>query len=202
MDYISNNIVVKKQDSSVRAVGKTKADIWKETIEALVDPANGMEEEERANYEQKIVQKLKTGRRLTSEELNYLRIHNPELYQSAVRVETARKALREKLKNCKSKEEVQQVVSAQMESLKAMEKDPDIEYLSAMVKKEIEDFQKSSDYARLPKTREEGKKKVSKKSGLQSEETEGEEEECQKLAIYSRMQFQCDLIVQMAQAFI
>lgn len=202
MDYISKSIAVGEKDSFVSTEGKTKADIWKEAIEALVDPTSGMEESERANYEQKIMQKLKTGRRLTSDELEYLRLHNPDLYKSAVRVEVSRKALREKLSNCKSKEEVQQVVWNQMETLRAMEKDPDIEYMSAMVKKEIDDFKKSSEYARLPLKKEEGKKKVQKETWSESKEQEESEETFGKIAIYSRMQVQCERIVQMTQAFI
>lgn len=202
MDYISNAMAVGEKDSCGTTERKTKADIWKEAIEALVDPTSGMEESERANYEQKIMQKLKTGRRLTSEELEYLRLHNPDLYKSAVRVEVSRKALREKLSKCKSKEEVQQVVSVQMETLRAMEKDPDIEYMSAMVKKEIEDFKKSSAYARLPLKKEEGKKKAPKESWSELKEQEESEEAFGKIAIYGRMQVQCEMIVQMTQAFI
>ena len=111
-----NQFIVKPVSNTEKAVGEnknkkqTEASIWKEVIEALVDPTAGMEEPERKNYEQKIMQKLKSGKRLSSEELDYLRIQNPELYRTAMRVENARKALRTRLSNCKSKEEVQQVI--------------------------------------------------------------------------------------------
>jgi len=49
-----------------------KNKIWQEAIEALIDPAYGMDEEESAAYMGKIMAKLKSGKNLTQEELNYL----------------------------------------------------------------------------------------------------------------------------------
>ena len=46
--------------------------IWQDTIEALIDPSYGMDEEEETDYLNKIMAKLKSGKDLTSEELNYL----------------------------------------------------------------------------------------------------------------------------------
>ncbi len=204
-----NQFVVKPVSNAEKAVGEnrnqkwTQASIWKEVIEALVDPTAGMEEPERANYEQKIMQKLRTGKRLSSEELDYLRIHNPDLYRTAMRVENSRKALRTKLSNCKSKEEAQQVISDQMEVLKASKDDPDQEYMAEMVKKEVETFKKSSAYAKLPATKEEAKKKHKAKDLAESpwkEEKAGEN--LQKAAIYSRMQVQCETISKLAQGFV
>ncbi len=105
MNFTLGNVAADQTDSGEKTEGRrTKNDIWKEAIEALVDPTSGMDEPQRAEYEQKIMQKLKSGRKLTQEELDYLRIHNPEMYKIAVRVETERKVLKTKLNNCKSKE--------------------------------------------------------------------------------------------------
>ena len=101
MKFISGNMAALKADPTGETEGKmTKTEAWKKAIEALVDPTSGMDEPERANYEQKIMQKLKSGKRLSSEELDYLRIHNPEMYKIAVRVVTERKVLKTKLQNC------------------------------------------------------------------------------------------------------
>lgn len=202
-----NQFIVKPVSNTEKIVGdnrnkkQTDASIWKEVIEAMVDPTDGMEEPERANYEQKIMQKLKMGKRLSSEELDYLRIHNPELYRTAMRVENARKALRIKLSNCKTKEEVQQVISGQMEVLKAMKDDPDREYMTEMVKREVETFKKSSAYAKLPATREEEKKHKTKVSAGNPWKEEIALEDFRKAAVYSRMQIQCEMISKMAQGF-
>ena len=53
--------------------------------EQLTDITSGMSEEEKQDYEKKIRAKLQRGANLSVEELNYLRIHNPELYRSAMR---------------------------------------------------------------------------------------------------------------------
>lgn len=182
---------------------KSAATIWKESIALMEQALAGVSEEDKAAYEQKIRQKMQSGRKLTSEELNYLRVNQPELYRSAMRVETARKVLRIKLKNCKSKEEVQNVVEIQMEVLKAMEGDPDREYMTAMVEHEVETFRKSSAYARLPERREDAKKKqtpVSEKE-IWKEEEEGKLSS-NKITILGQMQIQCEIISQMSQAFV
>lgn len=201
-----NQFTVKPVSNTEKAVGEnrnqkqTEASIWKQVIEAMTDPTAGMEEPERKNYEQKIMQKLKTGKRLSSEELDYLRIHNPDLYRTAIRVENARKAFRTRLSNCKSKEEAQQVISGQMEVLKTMKDDPDQEYMTEMVKQEIETFKRSSAYAKLPATREEGKKKAKTKAPDENPwKEEMEEENFYKAAVYSRMQVQCEMISRLAQ---
>lgn len=181
---------------------QTRTEIWKDVLEALVDPASGMDEAERANYEQKIMQKLKSGKRLTAEELEYLRIHNPELYRIAARVEKERRVFKSKLGNCKSKEEVQQVISVEMEVLKAMKGNPAQEYMAAMVKKEVQDFKKTSEYARLPQKREEGEEKKGKEK-LPQEDENGMEEDgvlFYKASAYGRLQVQCNVIGALAQS--
>lgn len=201
-----NQFTVKPVSNAEKAVGEnrnqkqTEASIWKQVIEAMVDPTAGMEEPERKNYEQKVMQKLRTGKRLSSEELDYLRVHNPDLYRTAMRVENARKAFRARLSSCHSKEEVQQVVSGQMEVLKAMKDDPDREYMAEMVKREVESFKKSSSYAKLPATREEGKKKHKvKTSGENPWKEEMDEDNFNRAVVYSRMKVQCEMIGRLAQ---
>jgi len=194
-------VPVSNEKKTMNPAGKTRNEIWREVIDNLADPTSGMDEAVRKNYEQKIEQKLKTGKKLTAEELDYLRIHNPELYRTAMRVELSRKALREQLKNCRSKEEVQQVVSLQMERLQVMKKEPDKQYMAAMINHEVEAFKKSSHYARLPVKREAGKKQ-SEEWEWEKDMDEQEGDFFERISMYTRMQFQCEQITEMAQAFI
>ena len=46
-----------------------------------------MSEEDEKEYHNKILRKLRQGRRLTTAEKNYLQIHDPEMYKVALRVE-------------------------------------------------------------------------------------------------------------------
>ena len=184
---------------------KSNADIWKETIALMETSLVNVSEEDREAYEQKIRQKMQSGKKLTPEELNYLRVYQPELYRSALRVETARKILRTKLKNCKSKEEVENVVSIQNEVLKAMEGDPDREYMSAMVRHEVEAFKKSHAYARLPQRIENDRDKNKKKMPVSEKEIWKDEEtraSSNKMTILGQMQLQCEMISQMTQGFV
>lgn len=184
---------------------KSNADIWKETIALMETSLVNVSEEDREAYEQKIRQKMQSGKKLTPEELNYLRVYQPELYRSALRVETARKILRTKLKNCKSKEEVENVVSIQNEVLKAMEGDPDREYMSAMVRHEVEAFKKSHAYAGLPQRIENDRDKNKKKMPVSEKEIWKDEEtraSSNKMTILGQMQLQCEMISQMTQGFV
>lgn len=201
MSSVTNAFTIVK-DSTLDQQLKSAEEIWKEVMDHLLDPTAEMEEAERKAYEQKIMSKLKSGKRLTSQEMNYLRIHNPSMYEIAQRVEQERQAFRERLKKCKSKEEVQQAISVQMEVVRAMDQagDPATEYMAAMVKHEADTFHKSSNYARLPQTSEEArhkKKQIPEKDPFEEEDRKEAVREggvCAGLSLYLQGRYQCDLI--------
>lgn len=56
--------------------------------------------------------KMMSGKRLTAQEMEYLKEHDPETYKKAKAVEMEREAYERELKNCKTKEEVQRVKAA------------------------------------------------------------------------------------------
>ena len=60
--------------------------------------------------------KLNAGKRLSSSELEYLKKNDPETYQHVKAMEMERKAYEQRLKNCKTKEEVQRLKASQMAS--------------------------------------------------------------------------------------
>ena len=148
---------------SVQGVQEREQDIWKKVCEQLTDITSGMSEEEKQDYEKKIRANLSV------EELNYLRIHNPELYRSAMRVKTAKQQLKEQLRHCKSKQEANTLIVRAISRIS--DKDPDKTYLTAGLRKVAEEFKKSFRYARLPETNDQkkdkkahGKKKQDKNS--------------------------------------
>ena len=150
---------------SVQGVQEREQDIWKKVCEQLTDITSGMSEEEKQDYEKKIWAKLQRGANLSVEELNYLRIHNPELYRSAMRVKTAKQQLKEQLRHCKSKQEANTLI------VRAISRISDKTYLTAGLRKVAEEFKKSFRYARLPETNDQkkdkkahGKKKQDKNS--------------------------------------
>ena len=131
--------------------------IWQDTIEALIDPSYGMDEEEETNYLNKIMAKLKSGKNLTSEELNYLKLHNSQLYMTALRVKYKKQAVENQLKNCKSKEEAQEVIDCAIGGIS--KDDPDKEYLIVGIRETEKEFKKSEYYKRLPEKKEESERK-------------------------------------------
>ena len=154
---------------SVQGVQEREQDIWKKVCEQLTDITSGMSEEEKQDYEKKIRAKLQRGANLSVEELNYLRIHNPELYRSAMRVKIAKQQLKEQLRHCKSKQEANTLIVQTISRIS--DKDPDKTYLTAGLRKVEEEFKKSFRYARLPETNDQkkgikarGKKKQDKNS--------------------------------------
>ena len=131
--------------------------IWQEAIEALIDPSYGMDEEESAAYMAKIMAKLKSGKNLTQEELNYLRLHNQQLYMTAMRVKYQKEALKNRLKSCKSKEEAQEVIDSATAGIS--KNDPDKEYIIAGLREVEKEFKKSEYYTRLPEKKEDTERK-------------------------------------------
>ncbi len=209
MDSVSNAFAIVK-NSPLDEQLKSADEIWQEFTNRLLDPASGMDDEKQKKYEQKIMAKLESGKQLSPKEMNYLRVHNPQLYEIARRVEIARQALRERLKHCKSKDEVQQTVSGEMEVVKAMDKagDPAAKYMAAMVQHEAKTFRESEQYQKLPQTEEEAKRK--KKKAMQEdpfekkdwEEARQDGESCIGWSVLSQGQYQCELLDQLALNFV
>lgn len=149
-------LIVTDRQNFRRYIGKA----YNKVIESLVDPASNMTEEEKKQYDQKIMAKLRNGKHLTVEELNYLKIHNPVMYRIAMRVEMVKQRLKEQLSHCKSKEEANDIIFGAISGIS--DKDPDKEYLVAGIQETAKNFRKDSKYARLPDTIEQSKKKRTK----------------------------------------
>lgn len=130
--------------------------IQSELMEYL-DPTAGLSEEEKKAYEAKIMQKLRSGKKLTSEEMNYLRAKNPQLYMQAARVQAMRENLRNQLENCKSKEEVEKVYGNFTSMIS--KDDPMKEALVAAYDDELKEFKKTDKYQALP-AKEENRKET------------------------------------------
>lgn len=171
-DRLSQSVKItgKKTGNSVDAAGNSvdaagsqtqKLDafsIQSELMEYL-DPTAGLSEEEKKAYEAKIMQKLRSGKKLTSEEMNYLRAKNPQLYMQAARVQAMRENLRNQLENCKSKEEVEKVYGDFTSMIS--KDDPMKEALVAAYDDELKEFKKMDKYQALPAKEEDSKSKKS-----------------------------------------
>lgn len=150
----------------------TARQLLKKELEAMYDPMDDMTEEQHAVYKKKLMAKIQSGKKLTSQEMNYLRVHDPAAYRMARRMEYKRMKLEQRLKHCRSKEEVEEVFNQSMEGIS--KEDPDREALMNTYQVAYEEFKKTMQYARLPETKKEAKAErlhgKSKKAFLEGKE--------------------------------
>ena len=110
--------------------------------------------------------KMMSGKRLTAQEMEYLKEHDPETYKKAKAVEMEREAYERELKSCKTKEEVQRVkaahAAAALDRVNDIKNNPNIpsgkklelikqEHAKASALDDtMSDYTKSGDYRKLP----------------------------------------------------
>lgn len=145
-------------------------------IKEQVSVHNEMSDEKKQKIEAKILSKLQSGKKLTPEEMNYLRRYNPKLYAHALRVQMLIKATEERLKHVRSKEEADQVIGDMMFGVK--DDDPDKQYIVAAMNEISKNFHKSGAYSRLPNTEADAQrlKKNKEDSGYKPEEDDTQED--------------------------
>lgn len=149
----------------------------KELAQYILESGNDVEkmsEEDRAKMDARIMEKLKSGNKLSQKELDYLRKTNPIMYAHAMRIQRMAEAIEEQLKHAKSKEEADSIISASLSGIS--KNDPDREYIYAAVNRISTEFHKSGAYEKLPNTVEEGDKK-NRESGDVFSDAEDEDDE-------------------------
>ena len=128
-----------------------------EKIKDMLDPTSGMTDAQKSSYDRKVMNKVYSGKKLSAEEMRYIKIHYPALYPYVERVQIQRQALEERIKHCHSKEEVQDVYSEAMFHIS--DDDPAKQMLYAAYDDVLKEFKKTSDYQELPETKEDAETK-------------------------------------------
>ncbi len=121
----------------------------------------------------RITGKVLSGKKLTSEEREYLRTKNPQAYQQMLKSEQEQKAYEEELRRCETKEDVERLrinrINAALSVIKSVENNPGISAEQAMgiamgelaklqaYERITQEFIKSGEYAKLPTEAEERK---------------------------------------------
>lgn len=154
----------------------------------IADLLKDMQNMQKGNAIGSIDAKLKSGKKLSPEELDYLREHSPELYKQAIEIQREREAYERDLKKCKTKEDVDrlhlQKTQSFMQEIKAIKGNPNIpqgQKVGLMEKvmrraMAISDshatFINSQEYQSLPSELEEDaeKKKAQKKKAAEQEQ--------------------------------
>lgn len=130
-------------------------------------------EEKKQQKLQHIMNKLKHGKKLTAQEMEFLKMNYPDAYQRALRVQKMAEMLENQLKHAKSKQEANGYIAAAIGGVS--DDDPDKEYLVAAYNEISKEFHHSSAYHRLPDTIEDTKKQR-KSSGDNGFERNAEDE--------------------------
>lgn len=136
------------------------------TFQEKLDEIRYPKEDRSSQMEADIELKLNAGKRLTQEEMQYLKKHNPETYQKAKNIEREREAYEKELASCKTKEEVERVKAAHaavaVDRVNAIKNNPHISsgkklelikmehFKAAALDDAMHIFTKSSDYKELP----------------------------------------------------
>jgi len=131
-----------------------------------------------------IKNKMKSGKRLSHDEKEFLRINDPALYEKAIKIEKERDEFRRALANCKTKEEVMRLKVSKSLELKTeaqamsckfkdgQEKD-DSEFIAMRMMAifdEFADFIKSEEYSDIPNEYE---KEEEESEGMEDTEISG-----------------------------
>ncbi len=149
----------------------------KELAEYILENGNNIEkmsDEDRAKLDARIMAKLKSGKKLSQKEMDYLRKTNPIMYAHAMRVQRLTEAIEEQLKHARSKEEANRIITSAIAGIS--KNDPDREFIYAAVNRIDTEFHKSGAYEKLPDTIEEANKKNSKECGDVFSDAEDEDD--------------------------
>lgn len=149
-----------RQVSTGNASAKLDTFSIAQQISDLLSPAYGMTDAEKAAWLEKIRAKLKSGKRLTPEEMRLLQAEDPILYQQAARVQAMRDSFEAQLKQCSSKEAVANTYATSVSIVS--DDDPMKEYIVAAFDDAKKEFENSDAYRALPGTEEEAARKRSK----------------------------------------
>lgn len=144
--------------------GKTLFQLKADVLHKVKDMVLNVEfetPEEEAEFARRLQQKMESGKKLTTKEMNYLKKTNPVLYQHMLRVQHEREALKNRLKRCKTKQEAQRVISQAYAAVS--KKDPVRQQMLAAISDVARQFTNSSRYQKLPENAEELKKRKNQK---------------------------------------
>lgn len=155
--------IMRNLSKSNYGMNKARLDSFDVTqnISDLLSPACGMTEEEKESYYNKIMGKLKSGKKLSPEEMRFLQAEYPEMYQQVARVQAMRDGFEVRLKTATSKQKAQEIFADSLSHVS--DDDPMKEYIVASYQDAMKNFEKTNEYKELPETEEDVKREEYKK---------------------------------------
>ena len=126
----------------------SRMDMLRVAVKDYLDPTAGMTDEQRERFIRKLYAKIQSGKKLTQDEMAYLRKYDPVTYMKVARIQAQREALEAQLKNCKSKKEAEELYTDTV--VRVPDDDPARKELLAAYDDAYEEFKKSGGYGKLP----------------------------------------------------
>lgn len=136
--------------------------------------SDDMTDEDKTKFNDSIDRKLKSGKKLTRKEEQYLKETNPQMYMQYLRIRQRAEAVKEQLKHAKSKQQANNIIMQATAGVS--DKDPCKEYVFAAIHNVSDEFRSSRAYQKLPNTDAEIKKHSSKNNNFEEKEDSEEEE--------------------------
>lgn len=171
MTIFSNKV---PEQDKVDFSSKTQAASY--VLEKICQPLSSeMTEEEKTKYNDNIDRKLKSGKKLTKKEEQYLKETNPQMYMQYLRIRQRAESLKSQLKCAKTKEQANRIIMSAEAGIS--DKDPCKEYVQAALHKVADDYRSSRAYQKLPNTDAMLAKKKQASSGDDSYVVKDDEEE-------------------------
>jgi hypothetical protein len=126
----------------------SKADLAEYFLEQINQESDSMSDKEKSQMRARIEAKLKSGKKLSSKEEQFLRETDPKMYLQYQRIRSMADHMSEQLKHAKTKQQANDIITTAMSSVS--DKDPCKEYALAAMNEAAKEFKKSPAYGRLP----------------------------------------------------
>ena len=142
---------------------------------------DGQGEEEKKKFVQKLYRKLESGKKLSADEMQYLRKNDPVTYAKAAKVQVLRESLKKQLKSATSKEKAADIYTQAMSRIS--EDDPARKEIMAAYDDVYKEFRKSDEYKALPNTEKEAKEKAANNKNKNAQGWEEKEDDDTEMSV-------------------
>jgi hypothetical protein len=127
---------------------RSEAELAEYLMEKINHNSDSMSDKDKEKMRARIEAKLKSGKKLTSEEEQFLKETDPQMYMQYQRVRAMADNMASQLKHAKTKQQANDIITTSMSSVS--DKDPCQEYVMAAMNEVAKEFKKSPGYNRLP----------------------------------------------------
>jgi hypothetical protein len=140
----ANTTNSKKEKKTIRS----ESELAEYLMEKVNNDSNSMSDEDKEKMRARIEAKLKSGKKLSSKEEQFLRETDPQMYMQYQRIRAMADTMDSQLKHAKTKQQANDIITTSMSGVS--DQDPCKEYVLAAMNEVAKEFKKSPGYNRLP----------------------------------------------------